>query len=287
MQSPLARPGIALALALALACGDDGGSTTAGSTSAGSTSAGSTSAGTDASASEGSTTRGGATSAGTTGTTAGTSSTAGESETGATSDGSTSDDSTSDGSTSAGTTTGGGAETPCVDDKDCVINNDCCECDAQHVDEPVANCPMECLISSCESQGLPAAQAVCRWGVCTFAKVPCNPLGVTCKALPPECGPGSAPGVQEDGDGKCWTGWCVPLEACDWAPECAACDAVPGLTCVAKLQKGAYVLCEPTPPGCGEGPVECGCAGVICEMSPPHTVCLDTAEGVACECPFC
>ena len=287
MHGRLAHPGIALLpLALLLACGDDGGVvTSAGSTSAGSTSAATTSAT--------ATTEGSSTSAGTTAvTTAATSSASGESETGSTSDGSTSDGSTSDGSTSDGstsdtTTTGGGEGIPCDDDKDCVVNNDCCECDAQHVDEPIEACPMECLISSCESQGLPAAQAVCRWGVCTFAKVSCNPLGVVCKALPPECGPGFAPGVQEDGDGKCWTGWCVPLEACDWAPECAACDAVPGLTCVAKLQKGAYVLCEPTPPGCGEGPVECGCAGVICEASPPHTVCHDTAEGIACECPFC
>jgi len=145
----------------------------------------------------------------------------------------------------------------------------------------------ECLQSTCDSYGLADPKAVCHWGVCTFAKVECNPIGILCKSLPPECPPGFLPSVQTTDQGKCWTGSCAPIEACDWAPDCAACAVVPGLTCVAKLQKGSFFVCEPLPPACGDGPATCACASTICDNSPPHTICHDVADGVACECPFC
>jgi len=133
--------------------------------------------------------------------------------------------------------------------------------------------------------GIADAKAVCRFGRCTFAKITCNPLGITCKAPEPDCPPPTVPSVMEDGNGKCWTGACVPAETCDWVPDCTYCGD--DLTCVTKLQKGAYTLCEPLPPSCDEAPATCACAETICESSPPHTVCHDLDDSLGCECPNC
>jgi hypothetical protein len=150
-----------------------------------------------------------------------------------------------------------------------------------HVDEQVPECDIQCLQPTCDSVGLAKAKAVCRFGRCTFEKVTCNPLQVTCKALPPECPDFQVPSV----DGDCWTGSCVLPEACDWVPSCDYCGA--GMTCVTKLQKGAFTLCEPLPPACGDGPATCACADEICEASPPHIICQDLGESLGCECPNC
>ncbi|MBK8262557.1 MAG: hypothetical protein IPK80_14640 [Nannocystis sp.] len=265
-----------LALPLALtACGDDGPVATTAATSSSDTSA--TSEATADSGTEASSTSesSGATSSDTSTSTSDTTSSD-------TSDTST----TADTTTSDTDTTTGDPGASCVKDSDCVLINDCCQCDPKGVGEPVAECNINCLQPSCDAVGLAKAEAVCHWGVCTFQKVLCNPLGITCKALQPDCGPGTVASVHEIDGEKCWTGTCVPAEACDWAPDCATCDAA-ALTCVAKLQKGAYVLCEPTPPACGEAVADCGCAEIICESSPPHTVCSDQEGGIACECPFC
>ncbi|MCA9636478.1 MAG: hypothetical protein KC420_10675 [Myxococcales bacterium] len=267
-----------LLVALPLACGDDGAATTSATSS--------TSGATSSSTSEGSSGSGstaGSTSGGGSGSTGTASSSSGSSSGGSSSGGTSSSGGETSGSTG---TTGVAPPTPCVDDGECVLQNDCCACDPHHVGEEPPACDLDCLQPSCDAIGLADAKAVCRFGRCTFEKTTCNPLGVTCKSLPPECAPGTVASVVDDGNGKCWTGHCVPAEACDWAPECAACDA-PDLTCVAKLQKGAYVLCEPLPWDCGEGPATCACAESICLASPPHTVCHDVADGIACECPNC
>jgi hypothetical protein len=189
------------------------------------------------------------------------------------------------GSTSDGTTTGGDLPFTCEDDSECVLVNDCCSCAPAHVDQEQPMCDIQCLQPTCDSIGLAMAKAVCRFGRCAFEKITCNPLGVTCKALPPECEFGTLPSVVDDGNGTCWTGFCVPSEACDWVPECAYCGV--DMTCVTKLQKGAYQLCEPKPVACGEDPVTCDCADIICESSPPHLVCHDLGDSLGCECPNC
>ncbi|MEZ4449371.1 MAG: hypothetical protein R3B09_07825 [Nannocystaceae bacterium] len=296
---PLASRLSLLLVALATACGDSSATTsdTQASATASSTasttaaSEGSTSAGTGSESASDSTST--ATSTATTAATtdATTASTTATSTTDATSTTTaTTGESTSEGSTTATTTTtttgGLDVEPSCTDDSECTILDSCCECDPHHVDFDVAVCDEDCDQSACNAAGLGSAKAICKAGRCTFEKVECNPLGILCKSLPPRCEPGFIPGVKDDGNGKCWSGACVPAEACDWAPECSAC-AAPDLTCVGHLQKGAYVVCEAKPFECGDGPATCGCAGAICEASPPWTVCHEVAEGIACECPNC
>lgn len=179
--------------------------------------------------------------------------------------------------------TGGSREAlPCVDDDECTIQDDCCACDARHVDARAGRCDLECEATACAAVGLAEARAICRVGRCTFDKVACNPLYLACDAPPPTCPPGQVPGL----DGGCWSGACVLAEACDWVPSCSAC-AAEGLTCVGHLQHGAYLVCEPLPAACGDGPATCACAGEICEASPPWHICHDRSARIDCECPVC
>lgn len=192
--------------------------------------------------------------------------------------------SSSDG-TSGGESTGGPVEVgmPCKSAKDCQLADGCCFCEPLNPGETVPECDIpECLQTTCAAQNLEQVPLECRWGVCAFEKQTCNPLGVVCKSLPPDCAPGDVPGVA----GDCWSGACVPAEACDWVPDCSYCDA-PDLVCVFKAQKGAYHVCEPRPLDCGPGDIDCGCGQQICDASPPHTVCSDADPGIVCECPFC
>lgn len=290
----------AVSLALSSgACGDAGGGSTTSETSNGPTTAPSTSepvttgassttattdtttdaptsAGTSDATSAGPTTD--ATTAGPTTTTATTDATTGETP-GAT--GSTGPDTTSDG------TTGGGEIVPCKTDADCTLADGCCECNPIGPGEQPVACDIQCLQSECAAHGLEGAAVECRFGRCTFADVPCNPLGVTCNSPEPDCPPGQVASVVDTNDGKCWTGACVFAEACDWVPDCSYCDSE-ALVCVGKLQKGAYHVCEAKPLDCGDSPnIDCECGAQICEASPPHTVCHDAADDIDCECPFC
>lgn len=192
--------------------------------------------------------------------------------------------SSGDGS-SGGESTGGPVEVgkPCKSAKDCQLADGCCFCEPLNPGETLPECNIpECLQTTCAAQNLEQVPLECRWGVCAFEKQTCNPLGVVCKSLPPDCAPGDVPGVA----GDCWSGACVPAKACDWVPDCSYCDA-PDLVCVFKAQKGAYHVCEPRPLDCGPGDIDCGCGQQICDASPPHTVCGDADPGIVCECPFC
>jgi hypothetical protein len=185
--------------------------------------------------------------------------------------------------TSGGDTTGGGEVMPCVTAKDCQLADGCCVCEPLNPGETAPPCDIpECIQTTCAAQNLLNAELECRWGVCAFAKLTCNPLGVVCKSLPPNCAPGDVPGVA----GDCWSGTCIPAKACDWVPDCSYC-AAPDLVCVLKGQKGAYHVCEPRPLDCPPGEIDCGCGQQICDASPPHTICNDATPGIECECPFC
>ena len=60
-----------------------------------------------------------------------------------------------------------------------------------------------------------------------------------CAMPPPSCPTGTLPGV---GAG-CWTGYCIPLEACEAAP---ACEGLGEATCLSRSDCDAlYVACEP------------------------------------------
>jgi hypothetical protein len=192
--------------------------------------------------------------------------------------------------TETGTSDDTGEETggllPCTKDEECALVDDCCACEPIGPGEAPPACDVtECLVNTCTTLGLEGAPLRCRFGRCTFVKIDCNPLQVTCKSLPPECPKGQVPSV--DVEASCWTGVCAPAEACDWVPDCGACDE-DELVCVQKLQKGAFEVCEPKPVDCGDvADIDCGCGQQICDASPPHTVCGDVQGGIACECPFC
>lgn len=293
-KTPRRCTALALSL-LALACGDSGGETTQTTQQPTTQPTSSTETGTGTDATTGTT---GTTGTPTTGLTGGETSTGtltggptstGEGPTTGTTAGETSTGET--GTTSPGETTGTtgdplGAE--CEIDSDCEVYTDCCTCDATPKDGPKPTCDiMECLVPACETLDIGDGQAVCRFGRCTFEKQPCNPLGVLCDGLPPDCPQGQIPTLAPDK--SCWTGQCAPAEACDWAPDCSACvDDEDPLVCVFKAQKGAYHVCEPKPVACGDtDEIDCECGAEICESSPPHTLCHDQQPGIVCECPNC
>jgi len=216
--------------------------------------------------------------------------------TGSTGSGTTAGSTSGSGSTTEGEGSGdtggssgdtGSVVVPCTQDSDCTLINDCCSCEPIGPGEEPPPCDLpECFVTQCEPKGLGSAEVQCRFGRCTFVKVTCDPLDVLCKSLPPDCPGTEVPSV--DVDAACWTGQCVPAEACDVVPDCTYCDE-DELICVTKLlQMGSFTVCEPKPVDCGGvDDVDCGCAAQVCEASPPHTVCEELAEDIACECPVC
>lgn len=179
-----------------------------------------------------------------------------------------------------------GEGTACVTADDCFLVDDCCTCEPVGPGETPPKCDLpECFVTQCAPKGLEGAALRCVFGRCTFEKIPCNPTQVLCKSLPPDCVDGEVPSV--DVDAACWTGQCAPAEACDWAPDCSYC-AEDELICVTKLQKGVFSVCEPKPVDCGDAAdIDCGCGQQVCDASPPHTVCHDAIDDIACECPNC
>lgn len=292
----------ACALTLALACGDSGGTSTgsaSGDATAGSTGQTTGSGGQTAGSTGDSSgaTMGGTSGPGTSGPGTSGPGTSGPGTTGMTTEPATSGPDTTGGMGSTGgstgmtsdTTGGGPGDATCQTDADCSLFTSCCDCDVLADGETQPACPiMECLVDVCSTYDLKDSKPVCKFGRCTFSKISCNPAGVICKSLPPTCGPGTLPTLNQNGD--CWSGQCAPVEACDWAPDCASCatDKQDPLVCVFKAQKGAYHVCEPKPAACGDmAEIDCGCGAEICEKSPPHTVCQDNVPGITCECPFC
>lgn len=264
------------------------GSTGTTETTTGTTEALTTSGTTAPTSSTGTTTTGPGTTTGTTGattdvTTGTTTGTTGTTDTTDTTAGTT--DTT--GQTDTGSTTGEPVGATCEQDSDCKLYTDCCTCDVLANDEAPPPCAIqECFVEVCATLDIGQQAPVCRFGRCTFAKVTCNPSAVICDAAPPNCPVGQLPSV----NGDCWSGQCTPVEACDWAPDCAACatDPFDPLVCVLKLQKGPFNVCEPKPVGCGDAPeIDCACGAEICDASPPHTECHDQVPGIQCECPFC
>jgi hypothetical protein len=57
-------------------------------------------------------------------------------------------------------------------------------------------------------------------GACPPGSANCDQRDVTCKTLPPTCGPGQFPRVV----GSCWDGTCVPIEQC----QCTVMEECPG-----------------------------------------------------------
>lgn len=187
----------------------------------------------------------------------------------------------SDAGTSDDTATTG--ETPpsmtCEGDDQCVLVDNCCECAAYHVGDEVPECTMECLQPMCAALGIPDVGVVCEAGTCELGPYDCSG-NVVCAAAPPTCPEGALPEV----DGGCWTGACIPVQACDPVPSCADCDETEACV-VLETQLGLLYSCRAMPEACAGVPT--------CECMPPETcespfdTCTDVDEGVACSCLAC
>ncbi|MDC0722385.1 hypothetical protein [Nannocystis bainbridge] len=236
--------------------GDPGGTTAASGTTGESQTTAATGPSTDGTSSE---------------TTAGTD-TAGT-DTAGTTDGTT--EGTTDGTTDG--TTGGPGGGPCEVDADCKLHDDCCSCYGIPNDQTDPICKALCDETQCQQIGIDEAK--CVLGQCTTEKVDCS-SEVACDSLPPECPPGTLPGI----DGACWSGACVPAVSCDKVPDCKSCPD--SLMCV---QFQAFMnehTCLPLPTECGDK-ASCDCASEACEQ--PFGLCGE-GNGEAdliCICPNC
>jgi hypothetical protein len=206
-------------------------------------------------------------------TTAGTTTT-GTTTTGTTTTGTATDSTTGD-TGDTGVVPGG----ECVEDSDCTLHNDCCDCLAVPAPDELAICKKGCDQKQCEL--LEISAATCRFGVCVTEKVPCDPMKVACDSLPPDCPKGQVASVKDG----CWSGHCVPAISCDVVPSCDLCPD--GFMCVFKeAQIPMPPTCEPIPAQC-DGKIDCGCAG--------QQVCIDGFDAcnkvgddeLHCACPAC
>ena len=157
-------------------------------------------------------------------------------------------------SETAAATTVGPAGPECQQDSDCVIVDDCCECDAKPADA-VALCDTDCDQSLCDAAQITGVTAACRSGVCEFANVQCSEGPVDCDLPQPQCPEGTRNSVKDG----CW-GPCVPPRYCE------------GATC-------------PPGDGCGDGwmCVESQCCGSRCAVIP---LACDGAPTCDCAWPY-
>lgn len=266
-----------------VACGDDGVNTDGGSSGAPTTGA----TGTSAPSTGDSGTVGGSTAADDTDGTTGSATTAGDttnttgSEGGSTGDtGTTSETGETEGD-SSGDTTGGGVCAPvapqgdtCLVDDDCQISGDCCSCVAYNpMFGAPGNCGGGCGQSVCEQIG--ADSAVCSSGVCQVLGGSCDQTTVTCDRAVPACPAGELPQVVDE----CYTGQCLPVEHCDWVPDCSFCPG--GEVCViTRTDECDQHACIPAIPKCGGAP-SCGCEGAIA-CSSPFDMCAIEDGAVVC-----
>jgi hypothetical protein len=181
---------------------------------------------------------------------------------------------------STGTT--GGMPTTCESNEDCVVVNDCCSCTATHMDDPLPQCRIEaCRAPICDVSGIPDIGAVCALGQCRLEELACNQALVSCDAPTPGCEDGFLPEVADG----CWTGNCVPTEACDVVPDCSYCQADD--TCVElQTQLGNVYECTPTPESCGGEP-DCACIGEVCEEPFQCADEVASAGDISCVCLAC
>ena len=135
--------------------------------------------------------------------------TAGTTTTGTTTTGTATDSTTGD-TGDTGVVPGG----ECVEDSDCTLHNDCCDCLAVPAPDELAICKKGCDQKQCEL--LEISAATCRFGVCVTEKVPCDPMKVACDSLPPDCPKGQVASVKDG----CWSGHCVPATGGSRQPAC-------------------------------------------------------------------
>jgi hypothetical protein len=167
---------------------------------------------------------------------------------------STTDPTTTAGTTGATTepTTGGPQPAECEQDSDCVLINNCCECNARPASEPVPPCEGNCFQPTCDALSLGGITVACRSGVCEFANVQCSEGPPACDSPMPGCPEGTRISIV----GDCW-GPCVPPRLCEGEP-CTEGSCGDGWMCVE--HQATASICAPIPNECGGTP-SCACAG--------------------------
>ncbi|MCA9708363.1 MAG: hypothetical protein KDK70_21110 [Myxococcales bacterium] len=164
---------------------------------------------------------------------------------------------------------------PCMNDNDCEVASDCCSCIAYNpsMGSP-GNCGGGCGQTVCDELGL--SDAYCDAGVCRVRGLSCDQTAVLCDAAPPACPPDQLPQVAE----QCYTGACLPVERCDWVPDCSYCAA--DATCVITQTPACdQHACIPPFPECPPGPPTCAClGGVACGA--PYATCAVDGDTIVC-----
>lgn len=192
------------------------------------------------------------------------------------SDDSGSDDSGSDDTGPADASADATSAAECTVDADCMMVSNCCECGAAPTGTVVDACVEDCLVPFCQSAGIEAV--ACKAGVCVLDRVDCDESRTTCDVIPPACEPGTTPHIVNE----CYSGLCVPVEACAHVASCDDCTA--DQTCVTfSTMLGPQYNCAPTPASCGDTP-DCACLGdEICES--PYM--CNPGTPLTCVCPVC
>lgn len=164
----------------------------------------------------------------------------------------------------------------------CVLVDDCCQCTALHVDDPPPACDVDCKVTMCASLGIADIGVVCEEGMCGLEARDCSGM-VACDSLPPACPDGTLPEVGPGGN-SCWTGACIPVEACDPVPGCEHCGE--DEACVETIaQQGVTYSCRALPDEC-RGTATCECMPPdTCQA--PFDACADADGVVQCSCPTC
>ncbi|MCX4245578.1 hypothetical protein [Paraliomyxa miuraensis] len=163
---------------------------------------------------------------------------------------------------------------PCTEDGDCEIAGDCCGCTAYNPSMGApGNCGGGCGQTVCEQLGV--TEAYCDTGVCRVRGLSCDQTAVQCDAAAPACPDGQLPQVSD----HCYTGACLPIEHCDWVPDCSYCAA--GDTCVITQTAACdQHRCLPPFPEC-PGPATCNCLGAVA-CAPPHGACAIDGDAIVC-----
>lgn len=174
---------------------------------------------------------------------------------------------------------GGGSASPqCTTDRDCVLQSDCCTCNAFGAAvsfRPIPACPIDCLVDTCTSLGV--ERAACTAGRCVL-DVSCDENEAQCDGLPPQCALGQAPIVS-----ACY-GQCIEARLCREVTNCDVCTR--DQVCVSHVSRGGSTHhCVPRPVECGNG-ATCECMGdSVCTGA--FNACSDTNGAISCACPTC
>jgi hypothetical protein len=166
-----------------------------------------------------------------------------------------------------------------LEDADCQLVDNCCECRGAVVGEMIAPCDLACIQPKCSEVGgglgSDPTTARCVAGQCVTS-LSCDASTVVCLAPQPICPAGELNVVL----GACWGG-CLPERECSAITSCSDCSTASA--CVTLSAFGDTSVCKD--PGPCATPT-CECLGPAACVA-PFDACSETPEGLSCECPTC